>query len=164
MNTKKIWVIRAGKKGDAHELFMNQGYIVLQAQKMGDLRKLAKNRKAFYGAYAANHPDDGSVSVSGIGGKFFRFEHEIRVGDLIVYACIFDKMIYIGKVKGEYFFDTASNNDFPHRRQVQWKGCFPKNILSESARRELGAARTLFAIKKNLPEILQTISKKAKKL
>jgi restriction system protein len=161
---KRLWVIRAGKKGDAHDLFMGQCLIVLEHQELGDLRKLQPNRSAFYKAYAAKHPDDGKVAIGGIGGKFYRFIHEIKVGESVLYACLLDKNIYHGKVTGEYFYDQESKKTFPHRRKIQWQGWFPKKSLSEFARRELGAARTLFEITKNFDEIKQALSSQNKML
>jgi restriction system protein len=137
---------------------MDQNVVVLQHQQFGDLRKLPQKRSAFYKAYSSHHPEDGKVAIGGIGGKFYRFIHEIKVGDLVLYPCLRDKNIYHGKVTGEYFFDEESKNDFPHRRQIRWLGWFPKKALSEFPRRELGAARTLFEFKTNIIEIKKVIS------
>lgn len=153
-----MWVIRAGKKADAHELFVKCGQVVLQQQLLGDLCKLPKSRTAFYEAYASRHPEDGRVAIGGIGGKFYRFVHEIQVGDTIIYPCYFDKNIYHGEITGDYFFDDRSQTKFPHRRQIRWRGWFPKRTLSEVAQRELGAARTLFEFKSNMSEMKRVLS------
>jgi restriction system protein len=157
-----VWGIRAGlsgQKSDAHELFIESSLMVLSKQDMDDLRLLPKERDAFYAAYGSRHPDEGSVAISGIGGKFFRFIHEVQLGDIVLYPCRLNKKIYFGEVVGRYFYDDSINKEFPHRRKVCWKGSFPKQALSESARREIGAARTFFRLTKHVEEFECLIAK-----
>src|SRR5262249_25087503 len=42
-------------------------------------------------AYRRAHPDETRQRSSGVGGKFFRFTHEVSVGDLVVYPSLRDK-------------------------------------------------------------------------
>jgi len=53
----EIWAIRAGKKSEAHKLFLDNALIALEGSDMGDLRKLPGNRQAFYDEYQKNHND-----------------------------------------------------------------------------------------------------------
>jgi len=154
-----MWVIRAGQNSAAHQFFIERGLIVLAKQDMGDLRRLPKERSAFYVAYAAHHPAGGREAISGIGGKFFRFIHEVCVGNLILYPCRLDKRIYFGEVAGAYFYDGSHGEEYPHRRKVRWQGSFPKSALSEFGRRELGAARTFFRFTKHVEELKRLIAK-----
>jgi restriction system protein len=161
-----IWVIRAGQRSTAHGLFMERGFIALSKQTMGDLRLLPKKRQAFYEKYMSEHTDEGLSGIRGIGGKFFRFIHEVKEGDVILYPCLLDKKIYCGEVIGKYFYDeNDKENEFPHRRKICWKGTFLKSALSELAKRELGAARTFFRFKKNTGEVTRcmTAIKKGRK-
>jgi restriction system protein len=87
---KRAWVIRAGENGSAHELFIKYGLIVLQGQQMGDLRRLPETREGFHSAYELRHPHDSRKAIGGIGGKFFRFIHEMKVGDYVIYPCLID--------------------------------------------------------------------------
>lgn len=157
--TQRIWGIRAGKGGDAHDLFLSDGVIALADAELGNLNKLPKLREEFYTAYRKKHPEETRTGSAGIGGKFFRFAHEISIGDLVVYPALRDKTVYIGSVTGDYVFDKAS--PFPHKRSVVWKYMIPKSEFSLSARYELGAARTFFEFKKNAQELLVRIGNKA---
>jgi predicted Mrr-cat superfamily restriction endonuclease len=157
-----LWGIRAGLSGDksdAHDLFIKCRLIALKKQGVGDLRLLPKKRDAFYAAYESTHRDARRVAIHGIGGKFFRFIHEIQLGDNVFYPCRFNGLIYVGEVVGRYFYDDSINASLPHRRKVRWKGSFPKQTLSEFARREIGAARTLFRIKTHVEEFACLIAK-----
>jgi restriction system protein len=157
MKKQRIWGMRAGRKGSAHHLFLDLGLVVLEKQLLSDLNKFKDCRSSFYDAYCKLNPDEGKASIRGIGGKFYRFVHEIQIGDLVLYPCLFDKNIYVGKVTGSYFFDKDVKSDFPHRRKIRWLCCFPKKLLSEMPKREIGAARTLFEVKKNVGEITHVI-------
>jgi restriction system protein len=158
LNSKPVWVIRAGQMAAAHKLFTENGFIVLADAGLGDLQSLPKERQAFYAAYGSRHATEGRVAIRGIGGKFFRFVHEVHKGDLVLYPCILDKMVYFGVVTGSYLYDLSLDPDFPHRRKVRWEGSIPKKALSESARRELGAARTFFGFTKHIQEIQKAMA------
>lgn len=147
----KFWAIRAGKGGDAHKLFIERGVIALEDAGLGDLSIYGATREQFYNVYRKHHPDETRSGSAGVGGKFFRFIHEISVNDFIVYPALADKQVYVAEVTGEYIFDQSSM--YPHQRSVKWTHSFPKSELSISACRELGAARTFFEFKNNICEI-----------
>jgi restriction system protein len=160
---KSIWVIRAGRAGEtsaaSHDIFVRKRLLVLEAQKMDDLRKLPEDRDSFYAAYRHTNPDAGDVAIRGIGGKFFRFIHEIKAGHIVLYPCRIDKLVYIGFVAGPYRYSTKEHPNFPHIRKVRWIGSFPKKRLSLGAYREMGGARSLFLFKSHTSEILELIPK-----
>ena len=150
---RNVWVIRAGKKGEAHALFVNNGFICLDDPSMGDLRLLPKDRPSFYKHYRSSHTEESNVSVGGIGGKFFRFSIEVQIGDRVLYPCLLDQNIYLGEITSAYFYDRSCDIRFPHRRRIKWLETIPKSTLSEFAKRELGAARTFFRFKSHIAEI-----------
>jgi restriction system protein len=151
--TQIAWGIRAGKEGDAHGLFIDKGVIALADAGLGDLSKLEATRDAFYRAYRELHPDESRTGSAGVAGKFYRFIHEVKVGDLIIYPSVVDKQVYVGEVSGEY--EYVRRADYPHQRKVKWKWVVPKDALSQPAKYELGAARTFFQLKKNVAEVIR---------
>jgi restriction system protein len=151
-NNVKMWGIRAGKGGEAHQLFIEGGIIALEDAGLGNLHKLNKSRDSFYAAYRKIHSDETRAGSAGIAGKFFRFLHQIMVGDLAVYPATKEKTIYIGEITGDYTYLKSSN--YPHRRSVRWTYAISKGQLSKSAQYELGAARTFFELKRNKQELL----------
>lgn len=157
-NTPRVWVIRAGRGGKAHDLFVEKSLIALDDAELGDLATIGATREAFYAAYRDKHPEETRSGSAGVGGKFYRFVHEVRTGHLIVYPARPDKQVYIGEVTGQYEFVPSSN--YPHQRKVKWKYVIPKGDFTLPAQYELGAARTFFKFKKNVPELLDKISGK----
>lgn len=159
MNAKRpirVWVIRAGRGGEAHDLFLGKNLVALSDAKLGDLSKLEATRGEVSSAYRRVHPHETRIGSAGISGKFFRFAHEINVGDLIIYFALPDKQFYVGEVTGSYRFNPKS--DLSHQRSVKWKYVIPKGDLSIPALYELGAARTFFEFKSNVPELMKKIN------
>lgn len=152
---KRVWAIRAGKRGEAHELFLDGSVIALVDAELGHLSKLEATRDVFISTYRRSHPQETRTGSAGIGGKYFRFAHEVVVGDLVVYPALSNRTLYVGEIIGPYTFIATS--DLPHQRKVKWKYIIPKTNLSMPAQYELGAARTFFEFKKNVPELIQKI-------
>jgi len=154
--TTRVWGVRAGKSGRAHDVFIKDSLVVLEDDSMGDLSELEVTRDAFYSKYRDLHPDDTRTGSAGIAGKFFRFAFEMKKGDLVVYPALPDKQVYVGEITSDY--DYVADSDYPHQRTVKWKYVIPKNEFSTQARYELGAARTLFEFKRNRDELLRRLS------
>ena len=150
------WVIRAGIRGSGDSYFMNEGIICLNDPGLGDLSQIKPDRQSFYDAYRVIKPDDTHAGIAGIGGKYYRFVHEMKVGDMVIYPSLRTRGIYVGEILGKYLFNDL-NTQFPHQRKVKWITSFPKDALSKSAQYELGAARTFFKYKKHINEILTKV-------
>lgn len=153
--TTNLWAIRAGKSGKADNLFFATPVIAIEDDSLRDLCKLEASREAFKRAYMLKHPESTPSGGANIAGKFFRFVHENKNSDLVIYYRLVDRHFYIAKVTGAYTYEPSSK--FPHQRSVRWKCRFPKEALSYSAQRELGAARTFFGVTRHRDEILEVI-------
>lgn len=146
------WVLRAGVRGAADRYFEKDDLIVLESQGLGDLTKIAPKREAFYRAYRSTKKDETRTAVAGIGGKFFRFAHEMKIGDFVIYPALKTREVWCGRIMSDYRYDRG-NREYPHQRDVRWIAKIHKGELSQAAQYELGAARTLFKFKKNIAEL-----------
>ncbi|NLE89795.1 MAG: hypothetical protein GX602_02480 [Dehalococcoidales bacterium] len=153
---ESAWVIRAGVGGAAESCFLEQNAVALEDQGMGDLSKIDPVREAFYEAYRSMNKHETRTAIAGIGGKFYRFVHDIQIGDVVLYPSLKTKEVFCGEIIGEYQF-VKEDKDFPHQRKVHWITTFQKDSLSKAAQYELGAARTLFKYQKNLSEIIDKL-------
>ena len=142
-----IWGIHAGKTGDADNLFLKGNCIALGWSKVGDLSSLKADRESFKAKVSEAFPEKkpGAIPVSA--GQLFRFVHEMKKGDLIVYPSKIDKQVHIGKVEGEYHYDPKKEPGYPNLRAVKWIRSIPRTQFSQGALYEIGSALSFFQVK-----------------
>ncbi len=162
MTTPTVWGIHAGKTGDAETLFMQKNFIAVGWDEMGDLSKIKPDREAFKAKVASAYPGKKEGAIPNNAGQLYRFVHEMKVGDFIVYPSKVDRTINLGKVKGAYQYSPAISQGYPNLRSVEWLKKVPRTSLSQGALYETGSAMSLFQVKTYAEEFLDIISSKKK--
>jgi restriction system protein len=153
-NDQVLWGIHAGQTGDAHTLFINHNCVALGWNRFGDLSALKPTRDAFKEAYGPLYPQDKAGAVPVNAGQLYRFVHEMRAGDLVLYPSKSDRLIHIGRVTGPYTYDPTGNPSYPHRHSVTWLKEVLRTRLSQGALYEIGSAMSLFQVKNYADEWL----------
>src|SRR5437879_1446832 len=112
-----FWGIHAGKTGDAEGLFEKHGVVAVGWDEMGDLSQL-KVREEFKRRYEKAYPDakPGAVPVSA--GQLYRFVHELKVGDVVIFPLKRTSEIWLGEVKADYKYDPKLDDRYPNLRKV----------------------------------------------
>lgn len=152
-----LWGIHAGKTGDADTLFLKKNHIAIGWPKMGDLSEFPPNREAFKIRLAEVYPETKPGAVPVNAGQLFRFVHEMKVGDLVIYPSRESNKIHIGKVIGEYQYKPALHQNYCNTRQVTWMKNFPRTYFKQGALYELGSAMSLFQVKNYADEFLAAL-------
>lgn len=160
-NHKTIWGIRAGQAGEAHALFMEKNVVAIGWPDMGDLSKIEGSRTAFKDALAKSHPSTKPAAVPNNAGQLYRFVHEMKRGDLIVYPSKADRQINIGEVTGDYLFDPALSASYPNIRSVKWLKSVGRVEFSQGALYEIGSAMSLFQVRNYSDEFRAVLEGKA---
>lgn len=155
-----VWGIHAGKTGDAESLFLNKNVIAIGWDKVDDLSKLKDNREAFKDAVAKAYPDKKPNSIPNNAGQLFRFIHEMKVNDLVIYPSKRKREVHIGKITGEYSYDQTYEKTYPHRRAVKWLKSFQRTNFTQGALYEIGSAMSLFQVKNFSDEFVNAIEGK----
>ena len=119
MAERVYWGIHMGESGDA--MAREQGYIGIGWHDVGDLRKLAPSRDAFKAAVAELLPSKKQGYITNAGSQLFRFIHEVKAGDWLVYRSKLDKLFYVGKISGDYEFRVDLSALYPNVRKVSGK-------------------------------------------
>jgi restriction system protein len=146
MSSQTIWGIHAGKTGDAHSLFLNKNVVAIGWTAMGDLSAIPPNRDAFKVAVAKAYPTAKPGAIPNNAGQLFRFVHEMKQGDLVVYPSKSDRQIHIGEITGNYVYEVQGEG-YPNLRSVKWLKGVPRLKFSQGALYEIGSAMSLFQIK-----------------
>ena len=142
-----IWGIHAGKTGDAQSLFLTRSCIAVGWADIGNLSNAVASREAFKARYADAFPGRTSSQVTVAASQLFRFAHEMKVGDLVVFPAKVDRTVHIGRITGPYTYDTAGAPGYPHRRSVEWRKTVPRTQFSQGALYEIGSALSSFQVK-----------------
>ncbi|WP_417255071.1 restriction endonuclease [Celeribacter sp.] len=159
MSQVTVWGVHMG----AHvgERPIDGGYVAIGWDALGDIRKIAPTRDAFKEAIAKAYPDIKAGAVPGTAGTLYKFTHEFKVGDFVIYPSKSDRMINIGRVKGQFTYAEGDADEYPYRQAVEWLGHYPRNEFSQAALHEIGSIITLFQVKRNVSEFLNKIGQGA---
>lgn len=146
-NETTIWGIHAGKTGDADTLFLKKKYVAIGWSLVGNLGDLKPDREAFKARVAEVYPDKKPGAIPNNAGQMFRFIHEMKPTDIVVYPSKRDRKIHIGEVTGRYIYDPSLEASYPNLRSVKWLRSLPRTHFTQGALYEIGSAMSLFQVK-----------------
>ena len=114
---------------------------------VGDLSKLPANREAFKKRVSETFPDmkQGAVPVNA--GQLYRFAHEAKIGDVVIYPSKRDRHIHIGRIEGNYEYEPKDEPHYPNHRKTKWLKSLPRTHFSQGALHEIGSAMSFFAVR-----------------
>lgn len=154
---RTFWGIHvAGAAGDA--LYLKKNHIAIGWPEVGDLKKLRPDREAFKEKVVEAYPGQKRGWTINSASQLYRFAHEMRSGDSVIYRSKHDHKVHIGEVSGDYRFDLSLSAEYPNVRPVQWMRDFPITQFTQGALYELGSALTLFQVKNYAAEYRAALS------
>jgi len=140
-------------------MLLNEKVIALGWTKMGDLSKIKQDKDSYYKLYSKVYPESSKQSVANSASQLFRFVNEAKINDYVVYSTKFNRMINIGKIEGEYFFNEKEQ-EYNQQRKVKWIKSFPRNKFSQGALYEVGSFLSFFKIKHYSDEFINALENK----
>jgi restriction system protein len=149
MCAARIWAIRAGSAGQADRVFLEDRQIALSFVEIGgEVADLPACRDAFKEILADTSAGiERPEAVPAQAGQLFRFVHEMRIGDRVLYPRKIDRTLHWGEVSGPYVFHPDHEGGFTHRRNVVWKNQLSRDVFSAGSLYEAGSALSLFEVK-----------------
>lgn len=138
-------------------LLLQDKVIAIGWREMGDLSLIEGNRESYYKAYDKVYPNKSKQSIAGSASQLFRFVNEAKVGDYIVYPTKFNRMINIGQIEGEYYFDS-NELEYKQKRKVKWLREVPRSKFSQGALYEIGSFLSFFKVKHYADEFIDAIN------
>ncbi len=155
-----MWGIHAGALGEVDHIFMSKTSpcVAVGWEEMGDLSALPADREAFKQKVIKTYPDIKKGAIPNYTGVLFRFVHEMKTGDYIVYPSKQDRHVNIGKVTGNYQYAPQLSKYYPNVRSVQWLATLPRTDFSQGALYEIGASLSLFQVKNYMDEMLAKLT------
>lgn len=138
-------------------LFLKGGVIAIGWTAIGDLSLLPVDREEMKAVYAKAYPNEPKGSIPTCVGILYRFFHEIKIGDYVVYPSKMDRRINIGVVTGPYYYDSKEEK-YPQKRNVKWLKSLPRTAFSQGALYELGASLSLFTVRNYAYEFIDALN------
>lgn len=157
-----VWGIHAGKTGDADPLFLKKNVVAIGWDQMGDLCALSADREAFKARLTDAYPEKKAGAIPVDAGQLFRFVHELKPGDLVVYPSKADRLIHVCVVEGDYKYDPGLDKNYPNMRPVRWSTKpLPRTAFTQGALYEIGSAMSFFQVKTYADEFIAAFEGKA---
>lgn len=145
-NEVTVWGIHAGVGGTARSIFINKKQIALGWDDMGDLGIIPADREAFKTKLMEIYPDEKKGWYPMATGQLFRFVHEVKIGDIVIYPSKLDRIVHIGEVVSDYKH-VKDDEGYSQRRAVKWLKSFQRTKFSQGALYEIGSAMSFFKVK-----------------
>lgn len=155
---KRVW----GVHTQDDYLFLHNNVIAIGWKEFGNLSVVESTRDAFKEKYAQVYPDSKKQAIANNVGMLYRFIYEMQIGDYVVFPSKTDRMINIGVVEGEYYYDPSAP-EYVQQRKVKWLKHLPRTLFSQGALYESGSFMSLFLIKNYADEYLAALDNNFKK-
>ena len=159
MEEKRVWGIHTMDDF----MFLNRNVIAIGWKDMGYLATLEADREAFKKRYASVYPEAKLQQVANSAGMLYRFVHEAKIGDYIVFPSKVNRQINIGVIEGDYLF-SPNEAEYVQTRKVKWLKHLPRTSFSQGALYEVGSAMSFFSLKNYADEYLAALEKSGKKV
>lgn len=146
------------------QLLINDNVVAIGWSRMGDLKKLGDTREAFKNKYEESYPGKSKGSTANCAGQMYRFAYEVSIGDYVVLPTKQDRMINIGQIVSDYYYEENVDQepyDYAQRRKVKWIKHIPRLNFSQGALYEAGSALSFFQIKNYAEEYLSALTGKS---
>jgi restriction system protein len=118
-----------------------EGFVCIGWTAMGDLSPY-DTRPKMRAAMEQAYPNWSPKTVSSSYGQTYRFAHEMKVGDPIVFPVRPTAEIAIGRIAGPYSWSSDPDlaaNDYNNVRPVSWLKIVPRTAFSQAALHSFGS-------------------------
>ena len=159
MEEKRVWGIHTMDD----YMFLNRNLIAIGWKPMGDLTLIAPEREAFKARYKEVYPDSKMQAIANSAGMLYRFVHEAKVGDYVVFPSKVNREINIGVIEGDYLY-SPQEAEYVQTRKVKWLKHLPRTSFSQGALYEVGSAMSFFSLKNYAEEYLSALERTGKKV
>lgn len=154
---KRVWGIHTTDDS----LFLHNNIIAIGWKAFGDCSSIEPTREAFKDHYCKAYPNAKKGAIATSAGMLYRFTHEMKVGDYVVFPSKIDRKINIGIVESEFFYNPQAAL-YVQQRKVKWLKHLPRTVFSQGALYEVGSALSFFLLKNYADEYLQALDKNFK--
>lgn len=151
-NEQSVWAIHNRDE----ELFLRTNTVALGWKEVGNVKKDMYTRESLKERFIEVYPNKKRRSAPIASNMLYRFAYEVEVGDLVIFSTKSDRMIHIGRIESEYFYND-SEPEYRHVRKVKWLKTVPRDQFTVDGLHEIGSALSFFSVKKHVSEFLSVL-------
>ena len=159
MEEKRVWGIHTMDD----YMFLNRNLIAIGWKPMGDLTLIAPEREDFKAKFKEVYPDSKMQAIANSAGMLYRFVHEAKIGDYVVFPSKINREINIGVIESDYIY-SPQEAEYVQTRKVKWIKHLPRTSFSQGALYEVGSAMSFFSLKNYAEEYLSALERTSKKV
>ena len=160
-NAETLWVVHIGHDDRIALRALEENFLAIGWPDIADLAP-HDTREKMRAAYEAAYPDAKRNSVSSSYGQVYRFAHEMKEGDPVVFPVKPTGEIAVGRVAGPYVrSDDAGLTEYPHVRPVDWLTVVPRTAFTQAALHSFGSFLTVSTSDDYLDEVAAVVAGKA---
>jgi restriction system protein len=153
INTKPIWLVRAGRHGEQEQAALEKNLVAIGWEELGDISQL-NNKEDLVKLFQTTYPAEKPKATTNKANQVWRFKTEIEIGHLVVLPLKNEPAIAIGKIKSDYKFTKNLGTEISHYREVEWlTKDMPRTRLKQDLLYSLGAFLTVCRIQRNDAEL-----------
>ncbi len=150
-----LWVVHISNNKHLAERAQGEGFICIGWTRIGDLTPY-DTPESLRTAYERAFPGKSAASVSSSYGQVYRFAHQMKVGDPVVYPIKASRDVLIGRIAGAYQWSADPElraGDYCNIRAVEWLAKVPRVRFSQGALRSFGSFSSVSTADDHLNEV-----------
>jgi restriction system protein len=156
-NKTSLWVVHISNHEPSALRAQEEGFICIGWTKIGNLAP-HDTREKMKVAYRRGFPDASDGSIRSSYGQVFRFAHEMKLGDPVVYPIKGSRDILLGEIAGPYRWAEDDRrlveNDYCNVRKVKWLKRVPRIVFSQDALHSFGGYSSVATSDDYLEEVI----------
>ncbi len=139
-----MWMVRCDG-GQLAETFLEQGMVSVGWHDVGSLQSL-KTRERVIEKVKQTYPEYKPMKAVNSGSQLFKVASGIKTGDRVMTYDPSKRIYHIGRVTGDYTFDSTAQDATAHRRKVAWESQLERDKLSVPTKNSLGSTLSVFEV------------------
>lgn len=151
----QMWMVRAGRDSIYSGDFLELGLVAIGWDELGPIEKNTTKTELLK-LYKAIYPDHVDGKVLSSVSQILRFLNEIHIGDQVLTYDRDRRVYYLGDILSDAGWSSEKIPSMPRIRRVNWTHLIPRDPLGGDTKSTLGAIQTLFQVKKQAVNELNT--------
>ena len=149
-----VWLFRAGSNGEYEQKFIDDNRIYLTWDDLDIDLKSLNEKSDLQDFLLTNLPEEYSKvgKLRNHVAQIWPIAHRMNINDWIVLPSKLNSTIHIGRITGDYKYDSSLGSPYYHYRTIDWFAQdIPRSNFDQDILYSFGAFMTVCQIKRNEP-------------